>query len=75
MEDQDDEEDENDNIPQKFISLIVKKFGAKKVRDFMEIQLIQENDILIKFLDVFDILYGLDKSKPKTKIKNGIMEG
>jgi hypothetical protein len=41
----------------------------------MEIQLIQENDILIKFLDVFDILYGLDKSKPKTKIKNGIMEG
>jgi len=41
----------------KFLSVCSKKFGAKKVRDFMEIQLIQENDLLIKFLDIFDDMF------------------
>ena len=37
-----------------FIQVAVKKFGRRRVRDFMEIQLIQENDLLMKFLDYFD---------------------
>jgi hypothetical protein len=35
----------------------VEKFGCQKVRDFMEIQLIHENNLLIKFLDFFDQNY------------------
>lgn len=40
-----------------FIDQAVTNFGAKKVRDFMEIQLIQDNELLIKFLDLFDSKY------------------
>lgn len=42
----------------KFIELAVQRFSPKKVRDFMEIQLIHENDLLIRFLDAFDSKYG-----------------
>lgn len=41
----------------KFIDIAVNKFSAKKVRDFMEIQLIHDNDVLIRFLDFFDSKY------------------
>ena len=41
----------------KFIEIASHRFGAKKVRDFMEIQLIQDNDLLIRFLDLFDGQY------------------
>lgn len=37
--------------------MCVDKFTAKKVRDFMEIQLIHENNLLIKFIDQFDHIY------------------
>jgi hypothetical protein len=36
----------------------VEKFMAKRVRDFFEIQLIHDNDVLIQFLDLFDKRYG-----------------
>lgn len=42
---------------EQFIKISVDKFGAQKVRDFMEIQLIHENTLLIKFLDFFDFRY------------------
>lgn len=48
---------ENQEMSTKFIDLAVTKFSAKKVRDFMEIQLIHENDVLIRFLDIFDGKY------------------
>ena len=34
-----------------FLDMCVDKFGAQKVRDFMEIQLIHENNLLLKFID------------------------
>ena len=37
---------------------IVDRFGYGKVREFMEIQLIHENHLVIKFLDQFDKTYG-----------------
>ena len=40
-----------------FIQMAVKANGSKKVRDFMEIQLIHENNTLIGFLDIFDQKY------------------
>jgi len=45
----------------KFIDISADKFGPKKVRDFMEIQLIQENDLLIRFLDIFDAKYASEE--------------
>lgn len=41
-----------------FMDGLVDQFGYSKVRDFMEIQLIHENDLVIKFLDKFDQKYG-----------------
>lgn len=40
-----------------FLDLCEDKFGAERVRDFMEIQLLHHNDILIKFLDLFNEKY------------------
>lgn len=34
------------------------EFGARKVREFMEIQLISDNALLLRFLDTFDMKYG-----------------
>jgi hypothetical protein len=45
---------DNQEMGPQFISLAVTANGSKKVRDFMEIQLIHENDTLIGFLDIFD---------------------
>lgn len=48
---------ESQEMSSKFIEMAVDKFGAKKFRDFMEIQLIQDNQTLIRFLDIFDARY------------------
>ena len=51
--------------------MCVDKFTAKKVRDFMEIQLIHENNLLIKFIDQFDHIYrNLMPQESKKNLKN-----
>lgn len=41
----------------KFIDVCVDRFGARKFRDFMEIQLIHDNDACLQFLDIFNEKY------------------
>jgi hypothetical protein len=41
----------------KFIDVCVDRFGARKFRDFMEIQLIHDNDTCLQFLDIFNENY------------------
>lgn len=42
------------SITHDFFKEAVSKFTSKKVRDFMEIQLIHDNMLLLNFLDKFD---------------------
>ena len=42
----------------RFTDLCIDKFGAKKLREFMEIQLMHDNAVLMRFLDFFDLKYG-----------------
>ena len=48
---------ESQEMGAQFVTLAVQANGSKKVRDFMEIQLIHENNTLIGFLDIFDQKY------------------
>jgi hypothetical protein len=44
-------------ITHEFFKDSVTKFSSKKVRDFMETQLIHDNNLLLNFLDKFDAYY------------------
>lgn len=41
----------------KFIDVCVDRFGAQKFRDFIEIQLMHDNETCLKFLDIFNEKY------------------
>ena len=40
------------------MDILVDKFSARKVKEFMETQLLHENTLLMKFVDFFDQKYG-----------------
>lgn len=48
------------------------EFGAKKVREFMEIQLISDNDLLLRFLDTYDMKYGTKQAVPDRELPSDL---
>jgi hypothetical protein len=56
------------SITHEFFKESVSKFGSKKVRDFMETQLIHDNQLLLNFLDKFDAYNPTQDSQNHIKI-------